>query len=374
MPGPRPAPADAPATPTFHLGYRPALDGLRAVAVVLVLLHHTAAFLWPSVQPSFATGGFLGVDIFFVLSGFLITTLLLARPEQALGRFYLRRVRRLVPGLLGMLAFLGVCGLVFDAPSARDWLSTVIWVTTYSGNWGVLSTHHIAPEVSHTWSLAVEGQFYVVWPVITAAVLRIARGRSEALAGVAVVGIAAVMAWRWHAWHQQHNWLALYIRTPARADALLIGCLAGLAASSGWVTDRPARFWQGSLAVGLPVLIVLAFTVEGSTGSLYDGGLTAIAVIAALVVLGALFTPADFPTTRVLASRPFVAVGTWSYSLYLWHFPLFFLLREHAGTWPAAGRTIVGWVLAFAAAIASYRFVERPFLRRPAKAAGAAAA
>jgi len=374
--------------PAFRLGYRPALDGLRAVAVVLVMVHHTAAFLWPSLEPTFATGGFLGVDVFFVLSGFLITVILLdprtglglaaghsadrpgaAATARALGGFYLRRIRRLLPALCGVLLFLGGCSLVFHSPTGADYRATLAWVLTYTGNLGVLSTHRIAPEVAHTWSLAIEGQFYVVWPIVALVALRLARGRRSALAAVAVAGIVAVVIWRGLAWGFDHNWLAIYLRTPARADDLLVGCLAGLAVSAGWIRGVATAFWRVALVGGVVVVVVLSFTVEGSTGALYEGGLTAIAVVAALMLLGALFAGPTFPATRLLASRPFTMVGRWSYSLYLWHFPLFYLLHLHQPGWNPALRTAVGWALAFALAIASYTFVEQPFLRgrgRPA--------
>ena len=112
---------------------------------------------------------------------------------------------------------------------------------------------------------------------------------------------------------------------------------------------------------------MLAFLVQGSTGALYDGGLTVIAVLAALTVLGALFAGPDFAATRLLASRPLTAVGRWSYSLYLWHFPIFYLLHVHQPGWNPVVRTAVGWTLAFTAAIASYTCIEQPFLRNRAR-------
>ncbi len=117
-----------------------------------------------------------------------------------------------------------------------------------------------------------------------------------------------------------------------------------------------------ALVVSGLCVIALAFTVSGGTGALYLGGLTVIGLLCSLMVLGALFAGEDFPVVRMLASRPFTAVGRWSYSLYLWHFPIFYLLHVHQPTWNPLARTALGWALAFTAAVASYRFVERPFL------------
>jgi peptidoglycan/LPS O-acetylase OafA/YrhL len=208
-----------------RLGYRPALDGLRAVAIGLVILHHTAALLVPAWQRRFVPGGFLGVDVFLVLSGFLITTLLLERRDREhrpLLTFYARRGLRLLPAvlllLMANLAYSVIYGHVGDA--ARSF----VVVLTYLTNWAELAGISFSPYLTHLWSLAVEEQFYLLWPLVLFSLLRIWRSRRR-VAYVLVALVVLTAAWRAALYGMGDPWLRIYIRTDARADALAIGAL-----------------------------------------------------------------------------------------------------------------------------------------------------
>ncbi len=344
-----------------RLGYRPALDGFRAVAIVLVLLHHTGAFLWPSAADWLLPSGFLGVDLFFVLSGFLITTLLLerrGRERRPILTFYARRILRLFPALLVLLAVMLVYSLLADQDVGVLGQTSLV-VVTYTMNWAEVAGVHLSHYLTHLWSLAVEEQFYLVWPLVLYGGLRLV-GTRERMVWVAL-GLAFIVGvWRAVEWHDHIAALYLYQRTDTRADGLLIGAALALAP---W--RRIADHVRGRTASVVGGLCLAAIFAAGLTLSFTDrlyyvGGFTLIAVLATVTLASLL---QDGPLPRVLAVTPLVWVGRLSYSLYLWHFPVFRVTAEHTTAWATAPRIALGWVLAFAAAAASYHLVERPALK-----------
>ena len=344
------------------LGYRPALDGLRAIAIALVLLHHTAAFLVPSWQGSVAPGGFLGVDLFMVLSGFLITTLLLERHDREprpIRTFYLRRALRLLPALAALL----VANLLYAIVEGRgvgDALRSILAVGAYVTNWAELAAVHISQYVTHLWSLAIEEQFYLVWPLLLFAAWRVWPSRRK-LVWLAIAIAVLAAAWRVALYESGEGWLRIYLRTDARADALAIGAALALAPWQriGQVLAPRARSLLGG--AGLVVLIAAAALVHPDDKALYLGGFTVIAIASAVLIVSVLDPGSTL--ARTLASRPLVLLGSISYPLYLWHFGVFQAVAEHTGAWPSGARVALGWSLALLAAIASYRLVELPALR-----------
>ncbi len=358
-------PASSRILPASHsggrLGYRPALDGLRAIAIALVVLHHTAAFLVPSAQSWLFPGGFLGVDLFLVLSGFLITTLLLERHDRErrpIATFYLRRVLRLVPALVALL-LANLLYAVARGQGVGDALRSIVVVLAYVTNWAELAGVSISQTVTHLWSLAIEEQFYLVWPPLLFTVLRLRHSRRK-LAGLAL-GIAVLAAaWRFHLYESGDPWLRIYLRTDARADALAIGALLALTPRE-WLWRRLAPRVRALMGpVALVVLVAAAAGLQPYDGVLYLGGFTLVAIAAAALIASALDDEA--PLTRALACRPAVLLGRLSYSLYLWHFGIFQIVGEHTTSWSAVPRVALGWSVALIAAGASYRYVERPAL------------
>jgi peptidoglycan/LPS O-acetylase OafA/YrhL len=342
-----------------RLGYRPALDGVRAVAIVMVLLVHTGAFLVPGADDHVLPGGALGVDLFFVLSGFLITTLLLERRRERhpIASFYLRRALRLLPAVVVLLMGMVVIAAAEGEPG-RAVANTIGAVLTYTTNWALLAGVSIERHVTHLWSLAIEEQFYAVWPLLLLGALATGRTRRQVL--WLTLGLALGSAlWRAALWESGHGWERLYLRTDARADSLLVGATLALLP---WrrVADVAPRWRTAAGGAALLGLLAAAETLKASSAVLYLGGYTAVAILAAMLIAAVL--PGGGALATTLGAPAAVAVGRLSYSLYLWHFPLFIVMGEHTTAWPTAVRILAGWALTFAAAAASYRFVERPAL------------
>jgi peptidoglycan/LPS O-acetylase OafA/YrhL len=356
--GTTPARADMGGT---RLGYHPGLDGLRALAILFVLLQHTGDFLAPGWRGWFFTGGFLGVDIFLVLSGFLITTLLLERHRREaspLRYFWTRRMLRLLPAVVALLC-VNLVITILERDEIKPALTSFPVVLSYLTNWAMLHSITISPSLTHLWSLAVEEQFYVVWPLLLFGALWAGFSR-RLLAWLTLAAVVATVAWR--AYRFQHvPGLALYIRTDMRADALLIGALLAFARLDLVIArvPRALRSLLGCAAIAFLTFAALAFTPLSPW--LYYGGFTLVALVAALLLVIELH--GDWTLHRVLRSRPLIAIGILSYSLYLWHFLAFRLIARHFPNVPVAVRIGLGLFWAAVAAIASYAFVERPALR-----------
>lgn len=361
----RPSPLGRSADPLrYRLGYQPALDGIRALSVLAVIAYH--------FNYGWARGGFLGVDAFFVLSGFLITTLLVSEFREhdtiRLVAFWLRRARRLLPALLLVLLFVAL----YTRTSAATWQRTGfrndgLASLFYVANWRFIFTKQSYFELftgssplRHMWSLAVEEQFYLVWPLVVLLCMRVGRGRLRVLTTLCVAGTVAsivVMASTYNAADPTRA----YFGTDARAHSLLIGALLSMLLLARNATSQARRVVQ-PLGVVAAVAIVIAWTrVAGTTGGYYRGGSALYAVAVAVVIAAAL---QGGVLGGLLAVGPLAWIGRISYGLYLWHWPI--------DVWLTAGRAgIHGTALnlfrlgvTFAAATLSYYLVERPIRTR----------
>jgi len=357
---------------TTTRAYIPSLDGIRAVAVLGVMAYHLRAFVVPD-SSWLPRGGYLGVDLFFVLSGFLITSLLLAEREQTgsvrFRGFYRRRAFRLFPA---MVAFVIVQAAAAAAAgqSLTDEVHFWLGALTYTSNW-VMTAWSVPANTGHVWSLAVEEQFYLVWPVLLVVVARLFGRRAIAVVAatgvVIAVVIRAVLTHRWGT-----GYPIVYLHTEARMDSLLVGALLAYTWEAGW---RPRRStaqvagWTGAAVVGWYVL----FTNPTDTFLYTQAGYTVLALAAAALILGALDD--RWTVTRLLSLRPLIAIGRLSYSLYLWHMLVLFVLLsflQHHGT---VARVVVYTGASFTLAWISYRYVEHPlrgFGRRPLRVREAA--
>jgi peptidoglycan/LPS O-acetylase OafA/YrhL len=353
----------------FRLGYRPELDGLRGVAVATVAVYHFGKLVWRDGEPWLVPGGQSGLDLFFVLSGFLITTLLLSEFDRFgrvdVGRFLWRRVLRLVPALTVMMAGFLAVSFVGERYEPSRLLSSTGWVLGFMTN---LAVDRPIEEVSHTWSLSVEAHFYVIWCLVTLLVTARARRPHRALALIAAAGVVAVAVNRAVAYASGDNVYGIYLGTPYRLDAPLVGALAGVALSAGWLDAVPRRLaaWAGGL--GLALFGVAAYQTRGLAPWMFNGGYTAVAVCAAVVVLAPQLAGGG-RVRAALRTQPLVTLGKISYSVYLWHLPLYVWLDRNAGPWPVAVKAVVAGGTTLGVATLSYLYVERPFLRRKARVA-----
>ena len=341
----------------------PALDGLRGLAVLMVVALHVG-FLVDSGGRSYVPGGLFGVDVFFVLSGFLITALLLQERHRA-GRysfknFYLRRAFRLLPALAGLLA----ADLVYSLLDGRTmWhvAESIGSIAFYVSNI-TQSVHLFMPgELSHTWSLAVEEQFYLFWPALLLMILawrvRRRQGPQLLVPWAVPLGIAATMAVRIVMWRTL-GYPAAYMLLVCRSDALLLGCGLAFLYDQG----RLPRARAGTAGwIGLAGLLLLTVFWDDSSASVYYGVFTLVAVLSAAVINALMVTSGSL--TRVFSWRPLVGVGRVSYGLYLWHAWVLNVLLQHPlglGAWP---RAFIGLAVSAVVTLMSWRLVEQPALR-----------
>ncbi len=337
--------------------FRADIQGLRAIAVLSVVLYHMDAALLP--------GGFVGVDIFFVISGFLITGILLRELEagrMSIAGFYQRRITRLFPALFVMLAAVLAAGIFLLAPQdykelARTVLSTMFFVSnidfyTLSGYFDGAAADK---PLLHTWSLAVEEQFYIFFPLVLAFVwTRFRNLLIWLLAAVCVFGLA------FSAWGAFLHPTGAFYLTPFRVFELAMGAFVAVRAQR----TNLSQFWREALgALGL-TLIAAAFVLYGP-GTAFPGLAAFVPCLGAALILAA-GVNGDSLTGRVL-SLPFMTFfGAISYSLYLWHWPVLALARHYFHGEPELTVKIALMGFAVLAATASYYFVERPALRAKA--------
>jgi peptidoglycan/LPS O-acetylase OafA/YrhL len=341
------------------LGYRPGLDGVRGIAILLVVSWH--AFGWPA-------GGAAGVDLFFVLSGFLITTLLLQEHGRtgtmSLRRFYRRRALRLFPALAALLVICAAVTALVDREHLPSMLHSIALTAVYSINLATAGHWFLSGTLAHMWSLAAEEQFYLVWPIV---LLLLVRRRSRLSIGLLCALIALAVAWRGAIALDGASFARVYYAPDTHADPLLIGCLFGVLFTRDqlpkFLTKEKSRRRLATLAVIAIGIIVFGVT---SLWTLYATPLITLLALAAGVVVLSVCLDERGALAAVLRARPLAWLGRVSYSLYLWHLPVLVALGYLPGA--HTGRPIAGpaaaIVVALVVAAASYRFIEQPFLRR----------
>ena len=353
------------------LGYRPALDGLRAVAVVVVMLYHGGV--------SWAGGGFLGVDVFFVLSGFLITSLLVQEWSRtgriALRAFWWRRARRLLPAMMAVLAAVAGYALLSSSSQPRlrgDSLATLGYVS----NWWFIASgqsyfdQFLEPSpLRHTWSLAIEEQFYIAFPLLLIALfgrLRLGIHGVRRVLLIAALGSAALMA---VVYEPMADPSRVYYGTDMRLQALLLGAALALIPSVNLratplysqVGGRWARLpgWGLLGWVALGGLLVMFAVARELAPWMYRGGFLLAAVLSAVLIAAVSKDPGS-SLARLLAWRPLVAIGVVSYGLYLWHWPVFVAVSHDRSGLEGTALLALRFALTGLLAFLSFRFVEEP--------------
>ena len=341
--------------------YRPALDGVRALAVVTVVAYHLDGDVLP--------GGFLGVDVFFVLSGYLIAGLLLAEQERVgrigLAGFWVRRARRLLPALGGVLAAVAAYAHWWAPTDTLDRLRTDAWATVfYVANWrfafsdqSYVATNQVESALKHAWSLAVEEQFYILFPLL---VMACCRGRRPArtLGVVSAIG-AVASALAMAVFVNDADPSFVYYSTHTRAHALLIGVVLACFGSATTRVERRSHHLalQSAGVIGLVAVLVAGRVVDFRDEFMYRGGFFVVALAVAAVIAAAV-RPGI--VQRILAPAPLRWIGQRSYGIYLWHWPTIVALEP-------ARTGLEGWRLAalrlvvtLVATVVSYRLIETP--------------
>lgn len=340
----------------FKANRIPVLDGLRGLAILLVVAHH-------QLIPVPISGGFLGVDLFFVLSGFLITTLLVeefdASGTISLRGFYARRVLRLAPALLLYLLVSLIVVWQTDPAMFKSALKLVGFSLVYMTNWRMaFSSSPTLDPTAIIWSLSIEEQFYVLWPPILFGLLFLKVKRRYLVTGLAVV-VLGVMVHRYLLWNQGVNLHRLYYGTDSRADAPLLGCLIALIPFPRF-QEGSRRLVQATGLLSTLAFATLVYLVDFSSQFLYRGGYTLVAVIAALMTWTLATVPAQ-PVTAVFGWYPLRWLGKISYGFYLWHWLMLKTTTFYA--WFGAWDPWVRFVVTLAVSAASFYIIEMPFNR-----------
>ncbi len=343
-------------TPVLHTTarhpYRPDIDGLRAIAVVAVLLHHA----FPHTLP----GGFVGVDIFFVLSGYLISQKLLEDLHQGragLAGFYARRIRRILPALLVVLAATAVAASALLLPLdlmrlGRHLMSAAVFASNFTlwSESGYFDAEAFRKPLLHLWSLAIEEQFYIVWPAALWAVHRLRLGMARS------IGVLLLLSLLYSLWLLKVDRTAAFYHPLSRFWELAAG--AWLAAFT-LQSDPPARARRLPTVLAFIGLLLLTIVLVRLTPERrFPGGWAVAAVAATALLVGC--GPHTVIHRHLLAARPMVWIGLISYPLYLWHWPLLTLARIRHGGLPPASTQWLWLVVSVLLAWLTWRWIERP--------------
>ncbi len=367
-----------------HLGtHVPALDGIRGIAIALVMLHHFVIYgglqptkLLDKVFYTIAEAGWCGVDLFFVLSGFLITGILLDTKGNAhfFRNFYSRRFIRIFPLYYGFLTVFFVLVPLFGQVSSEFKLliNEQRWYWSYLVNF--LIGRQGWPSflaIGHFWSLAVEEQFYLFWPLL------VFLFRRRHLAIICVICIVASFAVR-SVLSLQDEPVAAYVLTPARMDALAMGALVALLVRephSRFISSRLTRAFAGAAALGLAAIFAWRQAFDSEDIVVLTVGLTLLALLFGAVIIIALESSPKSVLGKSLMLPVLVSLGQYSYALYIFHLPIIFLLREHVFSVDAFPRLlgsqlpgqflfiVVGTAVALGLAVFSWHYYEQPFLK-----------
>jgi len=347
-------------TRPFVVHYTPELDGLRGIAVLAVMMYHTDA--------PYLLGGFIGVDIFFVLSGFLITTLLVQEFDESgsicLKNFYMRRVLRLAPALFGLLlALCLVSFFVLDAQKAKSNYVDALISLFYLSNWARALSIHPPDFIAHTWSLSIEEQFYIIWPCTLYFMLKLSKDRKLVLAATAAI---AIVSWilRIHLFANGTSIERIYNGLDTRADALMVGCALGIFHSSGFayatIQNSIRKYLSFAAVLSCLCLIIVSFMADWRGQRMIYYGYFAVELSTALLIWQILTSP-NTGFRSFFSLKWLVWSGSISYGRYLWHYPIYRLMR--ALGFQTFAVVFAGSLLTFLVAALSFYCLERPILK-----------
>jgi peptidoglycan/LPS O-acetylase OafA/YrhL len=344
---------------------------MRAIFLAVVLAHH---MVWaaPGYADDWVKGAWIGLDGFFVLSGFLIGGLLfseLAKTDRIrYGVFVLRRFLRLYPAMFVAICAMGATAVLWDRRPFAE-----VWPSLRSGGLYLMNIpfgrdtdqyllqgngRHAVLQYTHLWSLAVEFQFYLLLPLLLLVLVKL---RTPPWSWAGVIGVIMGVVW----WRRNELWTGpgsfplAYVSTDTRVDTLLWGVLVALAVRQGWIGDRHRIALRILAPLALVWTVWVLLEVDSRDGFPYEWGMT-LSGLAHSIMLAWVVIDGHAVVARALGCKPLTWLGARSYSMYLYHFPLFFLVSGHLGDLTGRQRVLAASVILIALSDLSYRFVERP--------------
>ncbi|HAR6110554.1 TPA: acetyltransferase [Staphylococcus pseudintermedius] len=345
--------------------YMPGLDGVRAVAVIAIIIYH--------LNPQWLSGGFLGVDTFFVISGYLITSLLLTEYHNTgkikLMSFWLRRVKRLIPAVLFLVMGVIVLSLIFMPTEIQKVRADSIAAIFYVSNWWYIMQNvdyfeqFAVQPLKHLWSLAIEEQFYLVFPIVLLSLLSFIR-RLKSLRIIFLILLVISMIAMMVLYVPNENVARVYFGTDTRIQTLLMGVLLALVWPPFQLKAKVNRQMRTMIdtagVVGLAILFICFKFVSETNSILYYGGFFLISTVTLLVIASSVHPSGYF--AKFLGNKVFTFIGSRSYSLYLWHYPIIVLIHHQfvQGQIPPLVY-VVEILLMVLMAEFSYKFIEQPF-------------
>ncbi|HEC2178739.1 TPA: acetyltransferase [Staphylococcus delphini] len=345
--------------------YMPGLDGIRAVAVIAIIIYH--------LNPQWLWGGFLGVDTFFVISGYLITSLLLTEYHNTgkieLTSFWLRRVKRLIPAVLFLVMGVLVLTLIFMPTEIQKVRADSIAAIFYVSNWWYIMQNvdyfeqFAVQPLKHLWSLAIEEQFYLVFPIVLLSLLSFIR-RLKSIRIIFLILLVISMITMMVLYVPNENVARVYFGTDTRIQTLLMGVLLALVWPPFQLKAKVNRKMRMMIdtagVVGLVILFICFKFVSETNSILYYGGFFLISAVTLLVIASSVHPSGYF--AKFLGNKVFTFIGSRSYSLYLWHYPIIVLIHHQfvQGQIPPLVY-VVEILLMILMAEFSYKFIEQPF-------------
>lgn len=345
--------------------YMPGLDGVRAVAVIAIIIYH--------LNPQWLSGGFLGVDTFFVISGYLITSLLLTEYHNTgkieLMSFWLRRVKRLIPAVLFLVMGVIVLSLIFMPTEIQKVRADSIAAIFYVSNWWYIMQNvdyfeqFAVQPLKHLWSLAIEEQFYLVFPIVLLSLLSFIR-RLKSICIIFLILLVISMIAMMVLYVPNENVARVYFGTDTRIQTLLMGVLLALVWPPFQLKAKVNRQMRTMIdtagVVGLAILFICFKFVSETNSILYYGGFFLISTVTLLVIASSVHPSGYF--AKFLGNKVFTFIGSRSYSLYLWHYPIIVLIHHQfvQGQIPPLVY-VVEILLMVLMAEFSYKFIEQPF-------------
>lgn len=345
--------------------YMPGLDGIRAVAVIAIIIYH--------LNPQWLWGGFLGVDTFFVISGYLITSLLLTEYHNTgkieLTSFWLRRVKRLIPAVLFLVMGVLVLTLIFMPTEIQKVRADSIAAIFYVSNWWYIMQNvdyfeqFAVQPLKHLWSLAIEEQFYLVFPIVLLSLLSFIR-RLKSIRIIFLILLVISMITMMVLYVPNENVARVYFGTDTRIQTLLMGVLLALVWPPFQLKAKVNRKMRMMIdtagVVGLAILFICFKFVSETNSILYYGGFFLISAVTLLVIASSVHPSGYF--AKFLGNKVFTFIGSRSYSLYLWHYPIIVLIHHQfvQGQIPPLVY-VVEILLMVLMAEFSYKFIEQPF-------------